>query len=132
MDASATYLFTYGTLTGDFNNPFAEKLRAHAFYVGKGYFPGSLYLISWFPGAVYNPESGSKVYGEIYRLTSPEIILAELDAYEDVFEDEKASLYLRKQIPVVAQDSLTVNCWVYVYNQPVTDLQLLSDGIFKA
>ena len=131
MDADATYLFTYGTLMQGFDNPFAERLHNHSTYEGKGYFPGLLYLISWYPGAVFDVNSSSKVHGEIYKLSDFEALIEELDAYEDVFEDEKASLYRRKTICVTNENDETVECWVYLYNQPVTDLTLIPDGRFK-
>ena len=130
MDSQATYLFTYGTLMQGFDNPFSAKLRSEAEYVGTGRIPGTLYLISWYPGAIYQPGSVSKVHGEIFQLHSPEALLAELDEYEDVFEDEKASLYLRKKIPVTLEDDSMITCWVYLYNQPIGDLQIIHNGRF--
>jgi len=131
MDANSTYLFTYGTLMQGFNNPFAEQLHRNSEWEEKGSFPGSLFLISWYPGAVFDPNAASKVHGEIYRLFTPEALIPELDAYEDVFEDEKTSLYLRKTVSITRESGGTVDCWVYLYNQPVTGLPLIEDGRFK-
>lgn len=122
----------------DFDNPYARRLRLSSNYIGKGYFNGSLFRVEWYPGAHYEPHAPTRVYGEIYELHSPGI-LRELDEYEDVLEDESASLYVRKVVPVkctqeVGGDSreVVVPCWVYLYNQPVTDLPLIADGYFKS
>ncbi|CAG5071610.1 hypothetical protein DYBT9623_03605 [Dyadobacter sp. CECT 9623] len=123
-------LFTYGTLKKGFDNPFAEKLAAVSNYVGEGYFHGKLYKIDWYPGAVYEPQSAEKVYGEIFEILDPGI-LQELDEYEDVLEDQAASLYIRREIPIFTENELPVSCWTYLYNQPVHDLQLIQSGIFE-
>jgi gamma-glutamylcyclotransferase (GGCT)/AIG2-like uncharacterized protein YtfP len=124
-------LFTYGTLMQGFDNPYARKLRLSSNYIGKGYFNGKLYRVEWYPGAVFEPVSPTYVHGEIYQLASPDI-LKELDEYEDVLEDEAASLYVRKVVPVRNSREEVVPCWVYLYNKPVDDLPLIQDGYFKS
>ena len=131
MATHATYLFTYGTLMQGFDNPFAERLHKNSVYEGKGFFPGLLYLISWYPGAIYDASAVSKVHGEIYRLSTFEALIPELDDYEDVFEDEKSSLYLRKTVPITKESGETIDCWVYLYNQSVTGLLLIEEGRFR-
>ncbi|KAA0990838.1 gamma-glutamylcyclotransferase family protein [Dyadobacter aurulentus] len=124
-----TRLFTYGTLKRGFDNPFAQKLHANASYVGKGFFHGKLYKIDWYPGAVYEPGSAGKVYGDIFQIQDPEL-LRELDEYEEVLEDEAASLYIRREIPIFIENESTMPCWTYLFNQPVQDLGLIESGIF--
>jgi len=124
------YLFTYGTLMKGFDNPYASVLQSASEYEGNGYFTGLLYLVSWYPGAVYS-EGNSKVYGEIYRLSGQEKLLKQLDEYEDVFENEKDSLYVRKIIPVVRTNAEVIHCWAYLYNQPVQELALIPEGDFR-
>lgn len=123
-------LFTYGTLMQGFDNPYAETLRLSSKYLGKGYFNGRLYRVEWYPGALFEPNAASLVYGEIYQLNSLEI-LKTLDEYEDVLEDEAASLYVRKVIPVRDSQGMTVPCWVYLYNKPVEELSLIETGDFS-
>ncbi|MCF0072337.1 gamma-glutamylcyclotransferase [Dyadobacter sp. CY261] len=123
-------LFTYGTLMQGFNNPYAEKLRLTSNYIGKAYFNGKLFRVEWYPGAIYEPRSTTFVHGEIYQLTSLDI-LKELDEYEDVLEDESASLYVRRVVPVRDSQGVVIPCWVYLYNQPVADLTLIGSGHFK-
>ncbi len=113
-----------------FDNPYARKLRLSSNYIGKGYFNGKLFRVEWYPGALYEPDAPTHVHGEIYQLHSLEI-LKELDEYEDVLEDEAASLYVRKVVPVRDGQGVVKDCWVYLYNQPVSDLPWIEDGYFK-
>lgn len=124
-------LFTYGTLMQGFRNPYAEQLRAAADYMGKGHFSGRLYRVEWYPGAVFEAGAAGRVHGEIYRLRSLDV-LKELDEYEDVLEDEAASLYVRKVVPVQDSRGAATLCWVYLYNQPVEALPLIEDGCFRS
>lgn len=131
MHPNPDFLFTYGTLMQGFENPFAKRLHTSSTFEGKGSFPGLLYKISWYPGAVYDEKSESSVFGEVYRLIDKASLLPELDDYEDVFEDEEKSLYLRKIIPVRMQDGSVLPCWVYLYNQDITDLEKIETGDFR-
>ncbi|MCF0056632.1 gamma-glutamylcyclotransferase [Dyadobacter sp. CY356] len=131
MPSHADFLFTYGTLMQGFSNPFAERLHTLSTFTGKGSFPGTLYKIDWYPGAVYEEENQSRIFGEVYKITVPEILFPELDEYEDVFDDEEKSLYLRKIIPVLMTDGSTINCWIYLYNQDTTDLEIIESGDFR-
>jgi gamma-glutamylcyclotransferase (GGCT)/AIG2-like uncharacterized protein YtfP len=131
MTSSSDFLFTYGTLMQGFSNPFAQRLHALSTFEGKGSFPGTLYKIDWYPGAHYEVQSQKHVYGEVYRITSPEILFPELDDYEDVFEEEEKSLYIRKVVPVLMQDHSLINCWTYLYNQSITDLEIIESGNFR-
>lgn len=131
MPSHADFLFTYGTLMQGFRNPFAERLHELSTFIGKGSFPGTLYKVEWYPGAIYQPENPGKVYGEVYEISVPEILFPELDDYEDIFEDEEKSLYLRKIIPVLLNDGTLLNCWVYIYNQPVEELGVILSGDFR-
>lgn len=132
MEAQSPYLFVYGTLMRDFDNPFAARLRAQATFIAEGFFLGKLYRVSWYPGAVYEPESISKVYGEIYQLADFHTLIHELDDYEDVKEQESESLYVRRQVPVRAESGAVLVCWTYLYNQPLAGATLLTNGKFTA
>jgi len=120
-----------------FDNPYARKLRLSSSYIGKGYFNGKLFRVEWYPGALYEPDAPTRVQGEIYQLNSLEV-LKELDEYEDVWEDEAASLYVRKVVPIrcgqegaKGSQEVVMDCWVYLYNQSISDLPLIEDGYFK-
>jgi gamma-glutamylcyclotransferase (GGCT)/AIG2-like uncharacterized protein YtfP len=131
MNINSNHLFVYGTLMQGYANPFAEQLRRHATYEGFGSFSGALYKVSWYPGAVYIAESDQRVYGEIYELSAYADLLPELDEYEDIIEDEKLSLYLRRIVPVTLENGSVLNCWTYLYNQTVTDFEKIEHGDFR-
>jgi gamma-glutamylcyclotransferase (GGCT)/AIG2-like uncharacterized protein YtfP len=131
MTANADFLFTYGTLMQGFSNPFAARLHTLSTFEGKGSFPGKLYKIDWYPGAVYEKGNENSIHGEVYRIINPEVLFPELDAYEDVFEDEEKSLYLRKIIPVLMDSNTVIPCWVYLYNQKVDGFEIIKSGDFR-
>ena len=131
MTQGPDFLFTYGTLMRPFENPFARQLRSSSSFHSEGSFPGLLYRVSWYPGAVYRRELKTMVYGEIYKLNDPATLLPALDEYEDVLENESESLYLRRVIPVVLPDQSVLHCWVYLYNQAVDELELIEGGYFR-
>jgi len=131
MTQDSDFLLTYGTLMRAFENPFASQLRGSSSFHGDGSFQGLLYRVSWYPGAVYRSDLNNKVYGEIYKLNNPAVLLPALDEYEDVLENESESLYLRKIIPVKLPDQSVLHCWVYLYNQSVDELELIEGGHFR-
>ena len=131
MTASLEYLFVYGTLMQDFHNPFAEKLHECSVFEGNGAFPGLLYKVEWYPGAIHLPESTDMVYGEVYRIQDAADLLKELDAYEEVIEEQSASLYLRQVVPVKMEDQRMLNCWTYLYNQSTDVLTKIISGDFR-
>lgn len=131
MLVTSDFLFTYGTLMSGYDNAFAERLKNLSEFHDKGTIPGTLYKVSWYPGAVYQKNSGNVVYGEIYRLSNADQLLPELDEYEDVFDDETASLYLRKIVPVTLTDGTILHCWAYIYNQSVDQIEIIDSGDFR-
>ena len=131
MIFSPEYLFVYGTLMKGFDNPFAEKLNKQSVFVGNGSFPGLLYQVDWYPGAVYSEEGGFRVFGEIYKIENAPELIKELDEYEDVFEDESVSLYVRRIVSIKMENDGVLDCWVYLYNQPVADLKQIESGLFR-
>lgn len=123
------FLFVYGTLMREFDNPWAEMLRTHAVFTSSGSFPGRLYLVDWFPGAVYQPKAEQKVHGEIYRVTDPVFLIPQLDDYEDIHAEP--SLYRREIIPISGSDDRIYHCWAYIYNLPADGLPEIPDGRFR-
>lgn len=130
MRSATDYLFVYGTLLQGFDNDFAKVLHKQAQFQGNGSFPGMLYAVSWYPGATHDPTSATRVYGEIYKMTDAAAMLHLLDEYEEVTTDEQASMYLRRIIPITLEGGTVLNCWTYLYNQPVTHLLKIESGKF--
>ncbi|WP_242157592.1 gamma-glutamylcyclotransferase family protein [Aestuariivivens sediminis] len=123
---STNYLFVYGTLLSDVNNAMSKFLETHSEYVGKGYFPGKLYMVDWYPGAIAIKQGKNKVFGRIYRMSNAQKVLEVLDGYEGIDE----GLYKRHIMEVFLESKTVYNCWVYLYNQPITDLEQIQSGDF--
>jgi gamma-glutamylcyclotransferase (GGCT)/AIG2-like uncharacterized protein YtfP len=94
------FLFVYGTLRSEFDNPYAQRLRSEARLVGRATVAGSIFLVAEYPG--YRPHPPGKVHGELYRLLTPEATLNALDDYE-------GAEYRRVAIRVSTGES----AWIY-------------------
>ncbi|WP_128547389.1 gamma-glutamylcyclotransferase family protein [Larkinella soli] len=116
----SSLLFVYGTLLSASNHPMAATLRQLGERVGPGHFPGRLFHLGGYPGAVYEPEAATLVHGEIHRLTDPERSLPLLDDYEG---DE----YARALVPVRTEGGL-VDCWTYLFIRPTAPFRLITSG----
>ncbi len=115
-----------------FDNLFAIRLRAEASFVAEGTFAGRLYRVVWYPAAIHEADGGQEVHGEIYKMTNPTTLLAALDQYEEITEEEKTSLYLRREVPVTTTNGRVLSCQVYLYNRPTVDLSLIEGGKFTS
>lgn len=125
------YLFVYGTLLKDVENGMSKFLAKHSEFIGKGYFFGKLYQISWFPGAIASSNSLEKVYGSLFKLTDLDSVFKKLDEYEGVGNNyPKPNLYRKKLIPIFLDNGSSFKAWVYLYNLPIKDLKLIDSGDF--
>jgi len=116
-------------------HPMAAYLRQHSQLIGVGRFPGLLYNLGAYPGAVYDSQTDQFVYGEVYQLNEPAQLLAELDQYEGVSAGAVESPaepdeYVRERIPVQTEQGTFV-CWTYLYNLPINQLPLLPMGRYS-
>ncbi len=132
MNTTSDYLFVYGTLRPGFDNAFAQYLRQRSRYVGEGSFPGLLYDLGNYPGAVYQDDSATLVVGSIYDISkNRDAILTYLDYYEGVGpEFEAPTEYIRTIIPVISNDN-TFASWIYIYNHPTNGKPLILSGDYK-
>ncbi|MFD2727511.1 gamma-glutamylcyclotransferase family protein [Hyunsoonleella rubra] len=127
------FLFVYGTLQKDLDNDMYRFLLRNSEYVGKGYFQGKLFKISWFPGAIRSIDSGDTVYGSIFKLKQTATVFEVLDDYEGYNPlDEASSLFKREIIDCFTKNGDAIKAWVYLYNQNVKDApRMLSGGFLK-
>lgn len=128
MPDAPEYLFVYGTLRPTFNNPFAGHLRRLGLYIGEGTFPGRLYDLGSYPGAVYLDNHTSYVLGAVYDISAHQhAVLTFLDEYEGIGDDlTQPDEYVRAVIPVHCHGRL-LHCWVYLYNlDPVNEIVIKS------
>ena len=131
IDAEAEYLFVYGTLRRDSGSAMHDLLAKHAQPVGKGVYRGRLYRIDWYPGAVPSDDPDETVHGEIYLMQHPELILPQLDRYEETGPDfPEPHEYVRRRQPVRLLSGECLSAWIYLYNRPVDSLMRISSGDF--
>lgn len=114
------FLFVYGTLQHNFDNPFARALRQGASLVGSGVARGNLWLLSGYPGMTDGPRW---VRGEVYCLQSPRKMLKILDRYE-------GNEYIRRWRHITLKGGGRLRAQVYLYRASVSGLQPIPSGIF--
>ncbi len=119
--------FFYGTLMTPFRR--AERLRVdqHLVYAGRGTIAGALFDLGIYPAAV--PASDATVWGEVYRMTHPAIVLQALDEFEGCRADElERSLYTRALTRVSLEVGSVVDAWAYFYNAPLGRAKRIHSG----
>jgi gamma-glutamylcyclotransferase (GGCT)/AIG2-like uncharacterized protein YtfP len=117
MPGTSSYLFVYGTLL-DERNPFALYLKNGCAFYKKGKFRGKLFDLGEYPGAIMLPGEGF-VYGNIFLMDSPEETLKKLDEYEGFDSARIQPNEFIREFAEIECDTGPVNCWLYLYNQPV-------------
>jgi gamma-glutamylcyclotransferase (GGCT)/AIG2-like uncharacterized protein YtfP len=117
------YLFVYGTLKKEFNNPYARIVRKHARLVSTGRINAVLYRVSTYPAAVLSRDPTAWVEGEVYLIDDYDTLLRLLDEYEGYDAGNPAgSLFVRAAVPVDVDNAASQLCWVYLFNGPVANL----------
>jgi gamma-glutamylcyclotransferase (GGCT)/AIG2-like uncharacterized protein YtfP len=107
------HLFVYGTLTRGSRSPFAALLEARARYIGNAWVRGRLYRLGHFPGAVPDPASRSRIWGDVYFLRDPMLIGA-IDQYEGCGAYGRAvPLFRREAVQVVLAGGKELDAWIY-------------------
>lgn len=125
------HLFVYGTLRQALRHPLRRILRLGSEHLGEARFQGVLYAIDWYPGAVPSENPHDTVWGDLYRLNAPDMVLERLDAYERCTPaDPQPTLFRRERLEVRCADGARCRAWIYLYNQPVTGLQRIASGDF--
>ena len=115
------YLFVYGTLRSQMNDPLHRLLETHAAFVGTGFFQGKLYDIGRYPGAIRSRSNTDRVIGEIYQLSEPRRALEILDEYE-------GRRFRRKLATIAQEDGKSIACWIYLYARSITHRSLIRSG----
>ncbi|MDX5408149.1 MAG: gamma-glutamylcyclotransferase [Chromatiaceae bacterium] len=125
------YLFVYGTLRQNAKHPVHQQLAAHANFVAMARYQARLYQLSYYPGAVPSASAADQVVGELYQLLQPELLLPQLDKYEECGEGfAKPQEYRRELQQVTLNSGESVSAWVYIYNRSVEHLDLILSGDF--
>lgn len=107
----------------------SKFLAAHSQFIGKGYFYGKLYQVTWFPGAVLSVNTSSKVYGMVFKIENPEGVFIVLDDYEGIGEHyPEPQLFKKVFTTAYLEDGTTLKTRVYLYNLPVNGLKQITSG----
>lgn len=128
----AQHLFVYGTLRQKADGQVHQLLRRQATFVGAAVYRGKLYKIGLYPGVVPSDNPLDKVYGELYRLAEPTVVLERVDQYEGCTPDvPQPTEYIRVLQDVCLGNSSRVSTWLYLYNRPTVGLELIRSGDFS-
>ena len=131
MTGHEQHLFVYGCLREALQHPLRRVLKLGGEHLGEARFQGILYAADWYPGAVPSDRPRDSVRGDLYRLTSPAMVLEHLDTYERCAPaDPQPTLFRRECLEVCRADGLRCQAWVYLYNHPVTGLRRIRSGDF--
>ena len=123
----ADLAFFYGTLMTPFHRAARLRVDQHLVYTGRGTIAGALFDLGIYPAAV--PATDARVWGEVYRMTHPAIVLQALDELEGCRADEpESSLYTRALTPVTLQGGRIVDAWAYFYNAPLGRAERIHSG----
>ena len=115
-------VFFYGTLMTPFNRAGRRRVDHDLAYAGRGTISGVLFDLGIYPAAV--PAADSHVWGEVYEMSHPTIVLQALDELEGFRAAEpESSLYTRMLTPVTLEDGRVV------LGEPGQDRQLLAAGL---
>ena len=126
------YLFVYGTLRKLSAPSMHQRLARSCVFISEGSVRGHLYEVDGYPGTIEAAHEEARVYGEIYAIHPPNILLAELDAYEECSEEfPKPHEYIRKKLPVVLPTGDRVSAWVYLYNRDTSRLERIDSGDYS-
>lgn len=126
------YIFVYGLLKSMYKNEPAKFIRRNCELVGDAWFPGQLFDLGSYPGAVFDEHSDSKVFGEVFEvMRSEEELVAFLDDFEGVGPGfDQPNEYVRKLIPVQTKTGeLTASC--YLYNWDPIGKRFISNGRYE-
>jgi gamma-glutamylcyclotransferase (GGCT)/AIG2-like uncharacterized protein YtfP len=129
MSTNNQLVFVYGTLMQDFSNVFAKKLRQNAFWRGKASFTGQLFDLGDYPGATYQPQATTYVYGEVWELNDFEKTITALDRYEGIHVCNPE--YVRQEVPVMLENEEIVLCWIYLFCKPIESFKIIPHGDYR-
>jgi len=120
------FLFVYGTLL-DANNEYALYLKSNSSFYSDGKVKGKLYDIGDYPGAVLE-DGDSFIYGSILKIGNPEKVFSVINDYEGFGNGQVQPNEFIKIRTKIETDTGIIDCWIYLYNLPVTGLPYIQDG----
>jgi gamma-glutamylcyclotransferase (GGCT)/AIG2-like uncharacterized protein YtfP len=123
------HVFFYGTLMTPFNRPGRQRVDTKMAFAGRGRINAALYDLGIYPAAVPASDDESTVFGELYELQEPAVVLTALDEIEGFRTNEpERSLYMRVLTDVTRDDGSTIAAWAYFYNAPLGRAPRIASG----
>jgi len=123
----ADLVFFYGTLMTPFNRTQRVQIDEHLVFRGRGSMAAVLFDLGIYPAAV--PTADGRVYGEVYEMIRPAVVLRALDELEGYRPSEPdSSLYTRIVTPVTLEEGTEVDAWAYFYNAPLGRAERIESG----
>ena len=123
------FIFVYGTLLKQMASDMHYVLARHCDYFSDGVMRGRLYEVCGYPGAIESGDTNDKVYGELYKMNDPKLVLALLDEYEECSNRfPMPHEYSRNLLSIELGCGDLVVAWVYLYNHDVSKLQQIMSG----
>lgn len=115
------YLFVYGTLMQNHDNPYTELIQSNSSLIGKGYIHALKYNLGDYPGIKLCHNKEHKTTGELYQInTNIKQVITELDFYEGYYpENTSQSLFIRKEATVISETHEEILAWVYEYARKI-------------
>jgi gamma-glutamylcyclotransferase (GGCT)/AIG2-like uncharacterized protein YtfP len=124
-------VFFYGTLRTGFSRRPRAGVDSRLAFIGHGSIAAALYDLGLYPAAI--PDPAARVYGEAYRMSDADAVLAVLDEIEGYRSEEpEHSLYVRVDTDVTLDDGRIEKAWVYFYNAPLGHAQRIPSGDYLA
>jgi gamma-glutamylcyclotransferase (GGCT)/AIG2-like uncharacterized protein YtfP len=123
----AELVFFYGTLMAGFDRRRRAGMDARLSYIGRGSIHASLFDLGLYPAAI--PATEGRVWGELYEMADPALVLQALDEIEGYRPDDPdRSLYVRSRAAVTLPDGSERVGWVYFYNAPLGQAERIPSG----
>lgn len=123
------YLFVYGTLRSACESGAHKEYLSRADFVSPAKIRGHLFMVDYYPGLVLS-ETEHWALGEIYLLEN-EAQLHNLDVYEGCAKKSPhPHEYERRLADVLLSSGESVQAWVYIYQQDISQLRRIESGDF--
>lgn len=133
MIQNPDYLLVYGTLRPPFTNEAAQFLYQHSCYLGEATFPGLLFDMGSYPGAIYRAQAATQVQGTLYNIGAKKAaILYYLDDYEGIGSHYALPHEYIRTVITARFNKEQVDCWIYLFNLPTAQKQLITSGDYVA
>lgn len=126
------YLFIYGTLLSALNHPMHDVLKRYAELSAEVTLQAKLFDLGRYPGVVLSDNQKNRVKGEIYKISDCGKLFKVLDRYEGCSDEfPEPHQYLRRVVPVQADDDTKIDAWVYLFNWNSTGHRHIDLGDYK-